>query len=323
MEMRYLNLQAGEVIRGAKRLLIVAHKKPDGDTLGAACAMIGYCRVNGIVFDAFCLDLPGPQYRFLAGSEAFSNDPAVFTKGHDVLAVFDAGDLRFAGVDAFVRAMSPRPTIVNFDHHATNERFGDINVVDVGSSATTEVVWHFFEDNGFTADRDIATCVLTGIVTDTGVFTNPSTTTGSFRSAAALLRKGADVHDVARRLIRNKPVAALRVWGAAFSRLKYHPELDLASTAIFASDLGDVDDEHTEGIANFLNQFLASNVVLVLRETGDGMVKGSLRTASGVDVADLAKALGGGGHKKASGFLCRASIEERPEGWVAVRSPES
>ncbi len=318
MDIRFLHRSAHETIRGATRVLIVAHKKPDGDTLGAAAAMFNFCRANGIPATGFCLDVVPAQYAYMPGTDEFTADPAVFADPrHDVMAVFDAGDLRFAGIADFVAAMPTRPTIVNFDHHATNERYGAVNVVDVTASSTAEVVYDFLGTVGADIDRAVATCLLTGILTDTGSFSNPATTDTSLEAASDLMRRGAKMQEVANRLMRNKSLTSLRLWGNVLARLKFNDRLGVASTAIYAREIEaeGVDEEDVEGISNFLNQFLDAKVVLVLKELPDNKVKGSLRTAEDIDVSALAKLLGGGGHKKAAGFTIPGRIKETEQGW--------
>jgi phosphoesterase RecJ-like protein len=316
MDITFLHSAAHDALKKAKRVLIVSHPKPDGDTLGAASAMLNFCRKAGIPADAFCLDPVPEQYLYMPGTEEFGSDKGIFASTpHDVLAVFDAGDLRFAGIDGLIPTMPAKPFILNFDHHATNERFGDMNILDVKASSTAEVVYDFFRTNGIAIGKDEATCLLTGILTDTGGFSNPATTGSSLVAASDLLRRGAKIQDVANRLVRNKTIDALRLWGKALARLKYNQKLGAASTAVFASDLGDIDDEHVEGISNFLNRFLDVKIVLVLKELPDGKVKGSFRTAEDLDVSLPAKLLGGGGHKKAAGFTIPGRIVETANGW--------
>jgi phosphoesterase RecJ-like protein len=323
MDIRFLNQAAHDALTKAKRVLIVAHKKPDGDTLGASSAMLNFCRQQGIAATAYCLDPVPEQYRFMPGTEDYSYDPTVFSDpSYDLMAVFDAGDLRFAGVADLVAAMPRRPFILNFDHHATNERFGDVNILDVTASSTAEVVYNFFGDCGKDIDKDIATCLLTGILTDTGNFSNPATSKTCLKAASDLLGRGGKIQEVANRLMRNKSMESLRLWGNVLSRLKYNGKLGVASTVIFNKDLEreGIDDEQVEGVANFLNNFLDVKIVLVLRELADGKVKGSFRTAEDIDVSLLAKILGGGGHKKAAGFTVPGRIVETPDGWRVVDS---
>ena len=317
-DITYLHRNAADVLRRARHVLLVSHPKPDGDTLGAATAMYNWCKRVGIPASGFCIDVVPSQYAYMPGSEDFTNDKTAFMSGrHDVIAVFDAGDLRFAGISEMVAALSPRPTILNFDHHNTNERFGDINIVDITASSTAEVVYDFLHTAGADIDRDIATCLLTGILTDTGTFSNPATTWTSLEAASDLVRHGAKMQEVAGKLIRNKSLTSLRLWGKVLGRLKHHERLGVSSTAIFAHEIAEegIDEEHVEGISNFLNQFLDTKVVLVLKELPDGKVKGSFRTAEDIDVSLPAKMLGGGGHKKAAGFTVPGKIVEMADGW--------
>lgn len=322
-DMRYRYAAAHDALANAKRIVVVSHPKPDGDTLGAAAGMLTYCRKAGMQVTGFCHDAIPHQYHYLPGTEHFTNDADVFHRddGADVIAVFDAGDLRFAKIDGHLGAMRRKPVVINFDHHATNEHFGDINVVDVSAASTTEVVYGFLDSIGHRPCEDISKCLLTGILTDTGGFSNAATTGRSLHVASDLVRHGARIQEVALRLDRNKPVHALRVWGSVLDRLKFHEDTGVASTAVFLSDYGDatgVDEEHVEGISNFLNKFLDVPVVLVLKEVPDGKVKGSLRTTADIDVSAIAKALGGGGHKKASGFTIAGTLQERDDRWCVV-----
>lgn len=318
MDIGFLYKNAHDALKRARRVLIVSHPKPDGDTLGAASAMVNFCKASGIPFDAFCVDAVPEQYSYMPGTEDFTDDPAVFSsRPHDLLAVFDAGDLRYAGIADHVGTMPARPRIINFDHHATSDRFGDINVLDAKASSTAEVVYGFFREIGSEIGRDASICLLTGILTDTGIFSNPATTWTSLEAASDLLRRGAKIQDVSKRLIRNKTLPALRLWGQALSRLKYDREKGVASTAVFLRDFDaeNVADEHVDGISNFLNTFLDVKVVLVLKELEGGKVKGSFRTAEDIDVSLYAKMLGGGGHKKAAGFTVPGKIRETEAGW--------
>jgi phosphoesterase RecJ-like protein len=312
---------AHDIMKRAESVLIVAHKKPDGDTVGATAALRRWFRQEGIAVTNFCLDAVPPQYLYMRGTEKYVSDPAVFDGDHDILVVVDCSDLRYAGIHEQAAKMTApsrkrRPVLINIDHHVTNEMFGDLNLVDAHASSACELMHRFFEHVGADVNQDMATCLLTGIITDTGHFSNPATTRSSLEAASRLLQLGAKAHDVSRNLQRNKSVPSLRLWGAVLSRLKYNDRLGVASTVIFSSDLGDgVTEEHVEGVSNFLNQFLDAKVIMVLREMPDGQVRGSLRSAEQVDVSQIAKLMGGGGHKKAAGFAVPGRIVEDATGW--------
>lgn len=307
-----------ERLLSARKPLLVAHRKPDGDTLGAMLAVHNWLRDAGRASVAFCVDEPARAYAYFDRVEEITTDPAAFSDAEiDMVCVFDAGDLKYAGIDEFVEGMGERPFIANFDHHVTNDLFGDENLVLVGASSTAEVVHDFFRINGAELTREMSVCLMTGLLTDTSNFSNPATTVGSLEAASDLILRGASVGDITRRLMKDKPLVALKVWGLALERLKWHPEKRLATTALFRKDFEehDVDDEHLEGLSNFLNHLLTADVVLVLKEAGGGKVKGSYRSANDIDVAEMAKQYGGGGHKKAAGFAILGEIVEKDDRW--------
>lgn len=307
-----------EKLASAKKPLLVAHKKPDGDTLGAMLSIYNYLRDQGKDAYAFCVDQPAAAYSYFPRVDELRTDPDVFRdRDVDMVCVFDAGDLKYAGVDLYMEAMPQRPFIANFDHHVTNELFGDQNVVATDASSTAEVVHGFFEVNGIEPSRDMSVCLMTGLLTDTSNFSNPATTVKSMEVASDLLLRGASIQEITRRLMRNKPIGALRVWGTALERLKWDAKERTATTALFRTDFEEheVDEEYLEGLSNFLNHLLTAEVVLVLKEGANGVVKGSYRSIDRVDVSAMARKYGGGGHKKAAGFSVKGKIIEEPHRW--------
>jgi phosphoesterase RecJ-like protein len=307
-----------EKLLAAKRPILVAHRKPDGDTLGSMLAVYHWLRDQGREAIAFCVDVPPAAYGYLSRIREVQTNPQVFEDPvADAVCVFDAGDLAYAGIAGFVSAMPTRPFIADFDHHVTNTLFGQGNLVVTDASSTAEVVHGFFTVNGVEIDRPMATCLMTGILTDTSNFSNPATTVKSLEIASELLLKGVSIREITQSLMRSKPIEALKLWGTALERLRWNPKKGLATTALTLQDLEahPIDDEHLEGLSNFLNHLLKAEVVLVLKELPGGKVKGSYRSASDVDVAELAKGYGGGGHKKAAGFTVTGKIVEAEDGW--------
>ncbi|MBI4133627.1 DHH family phosphoesterase [Candidatus Uhrbacteria bacterium] len=312
-----------DLLMRSRRTLLVAHKKPDGDTLGSASAVLNYLIREGHDVVAFCADAIPEQYHYLPGFERFTYDPGVFQDQYDLLCVFDAGDPRYAGIALHLERMPQRPTIVNIDHHATNERYGDQNLLFTDASSTAEVVHRFFTANGITIDPHMATCLLTGIVTDTSNFVNPATNATCIRAASNLLICGARMGDITRSLVRNKSIPALQLWGRALERIRENHALGIASTIITKEDVEEAGadvGEATEGIANFLGAVLDVAVIMVLKEQSDGLIKGSLRSNS-KDVSAIAKLLGGGGHKKAAGFTVRGKLIEKDGIWQVEPAP--
>jgi len=162
-----------EELKKSKNTLIVSHKNPDGDTLSSACALMQYLRNLGKNHAAFCSTPIAKSLAFLPHVEYFAHDPFIF-KNHffDVIVVVDSGDLLYAGIDEHIKNLEYSPIIINIDHHPTNKHYGHHNLVLPEAASTTEILYNFFRINEIKLDKHIATCLLTGIVTDTGHFSN-------------------------------------------------------------------------------------------------------------------------------------------------------
>lgn len=306
----------------ARRVVVVPHKNPDGDTLGAATAFVHYLKLFGVQPVLWCKTGVSSALRFIPHADEVQCDPAIWEREQfDTVCVFDASDLAFCGIADRVTALRTTPTIINFDHHFTNARFGTFNVIDLSAASTTEVVYHYVHALGVTMDGSLATALLTGLMTDTGNFSNPATSARALDVGATLMRAGGNYQAILAYTYQNKSPRALQLWGRALERLTIKPELHLAYTVLTRDDMetycGVSND--VEGVANFLNALGEVPVALVLQETHDGMVKGSLRTTrDDIDVSALAQALGGGGHKKAAGFSVRGHMEQRAGEWIIV-----
>jgi phosphoesterase RecJ-like protein len=154
---------------------------------------------------------------------------------------------------------------------------------------------------------------LTGFITDTDSFTNAATSADAMAASGELLRHGGNLHQITGSTIKNKTIPSLKLWGIALSRLQKNEPLNLTYTYITQQDLKDnqANDGELEGIANLLNNLEDTHIAMVLKETTDKKIKGSLRTTrSDVDVTEIAKKMGGGGHKKAAGFVVEGTIED-------------
>jgi phosphoesterase RecJ-like protein len=306
--------QLHEAISTSNRFLLVAHKKPDGDTLGSSSSVLNWLKREGKDVTVFCADLPPAAFCYIDNIHCYTNDPIVFHDRYDTVIVFDSGDLRYCGVAEFFPNLKPGYLLVNIDHHVTNERFGKLNLVFTDASSTAEVVHRFYEANNVFIDPRMATSLLTGLLTDTSHFSNGATTVGSMDAAGKMFAAGARHQDIARNLLHNKTVDSLKLWGLVLSRISYNPKLDIVSTYILLEDLKEGAGEIAEGIANFLSAVTGgADTVMFLRELPGGEVKGSFRSATR-DISKLAKLLGGGGHKKAAGFTVKGKIEVTPEG---------
>ncbi|MEK7516297.1 MAG: DHH family phosphoesterase [Patescibacteria group bacterium] len=319
------NSTAKEVLSAAlasERLMLVSHRKPDGDTLGSALAFGHMIERFGREPLRYCSDPVPEPYRFLHGADRVTSSiTAARQFAPDTIAVFDAGDLRYAGIDELVGMLPKRPIIIDIDHHITNERFGDINFIVPEASSTAEVVYSIFRGSNFAIDRPVATCLLAGLLTDTGNFSNPATTAAALRLGAELLSAGADFRRAFGNLVQNKTIPALRLWGTALSRLRWDDDFQAAATAICQNDLDACgsSEESAEGISNFLHAVLQTDTVVVLREVPGGKLKASLRSNGDRDVSELAKRYGGGGHRKAAGFTMDGTLNVSDTEWKIIQ----
>jgi phosphoesterase RecJ-like protein len=306
----------------AQRVVVVPHKNPDGDTLGAATAFLHYLRGIGVDATLWCKTGTSAALSFLPHADELRSDPAIWTdRQFDTVCIFDSGDPVFAGAQDCINSLAKKPRIINFDHHFTNTQFGDYNFVQTSAASTTEVLHNYFNDLGLAPDSTMATALLTGLMTDTGNFSNPATSESSLRTGSELMRAGGNYTAILNYTYRNKSTDALKLWGIALSRLIIKKDLDLAYTVLLRSDMTGlkVTDGDIEGVANFLNSIGETKISMVLKETQDGMVKGSLRTTTNdIDVSEIAGGFGGGGHKKAAGFSVRGRLENVADEWRIV-----
>lgn len=306
----------------AQRIVVVPHKNPDGDTLGAAIAFLHYLRGYGVDATLWCKTGTTSALSFLPYTHELRSDPGIWVEQQfDTVCIFDSGDPVFAGAQDCIDSLAKKPHIINFDHHFTNTNFGDYNFVQTSAASTTEVLRNYFAENKITIDSVMATALLTGLMTDTGNFSNPATSESALRTGSELMRAGGNYTAILNYTYRNKSADALKLWGIALSRLIIKKDLDLAYTVLLRSDMSGlkVTDGDIEGVANFLNSIGETKISMVLKETQDGMVKGSLRTTSDdIDVSSIAGGFGGGGHKKAAGFSVRGRLENISNEWRIV-----
>lgn len=296
-----------EAIKRSRRIALVSHRRPDGDTLGANLGFYHWLLTlrekREIVI--FCVDTPSSLYMFLPGRSILQNDLAIWDKPFDLIATFDAGDLTITEVAGKINKQQEfGALLIDFDHHITNPRFGDLNYVLTEAASSTEVIYHFIIANAGRVTSAGATCLLAGLVTDTGFFSNPATQAKALAVARELVALGADYPLIQEKFLKDKNLFALQLWGVILERLTYQAEYELAWTYVTKDELALMpkDVDVTDGLSNFLNDTLNLPAILVVKEKPDGL-SGSLRSSAKINVASLAKQLGGGGHTRAAGFF--------------------
>lgn len=321
MEFSQIIKKIHTLISESSNILLISHRNPDGDTLGAGLALAHFLKGLDKNFAVFCRD-PLPTFlSFLSGFDGIEIGKAPELSSFDLVIALDCSDLEQTGL---VKELGeyPKKRIINIDHHLTNTNYGQHNLVFPDCVSTTVVLYQVFDKLKINIDKVTATCLLTGILTDTGNLSSPSTGNEALKIASRLVAKGAQVRQINHCIIKNKSLAILKLWSRVFLRIKKAEDLDLAWTFITKGDIKEcgVDELATEGISNFFNFITDSSVFLVLREVEAGMIKGSLRTTKNfIDVSKFAKIMGGGGHRWAAGFRLKGDLASNRGGdWKIV-----
>jgi phosphoesterase RecJ-like protein len=301
---------AQDAIAKAERAVISCHVHPDGDALGSALALhraLANAGREAVVSFSEPFTV-APHYRFLAGLDRLT-PPDRVPRTADLFVCFDTGSLDRLGslVDAFQGAAH---TVV-VDHHASNTRFGDVNLIDPDAPASAVLCRELLRRLDLPLDREIATCLYTGLVTDTGRFQYQATTPETHMFAAELLAAGVEQYEVAKAVFETNHIGYLRLVASALARIQQVPEASLVWTRVTLADLAThgVDMEETEGLIDLVRTDGASDVAAVLKEQPGGGHKVSLRSKGATDVGRLATRLGGGGHKYAAGYSSELDAE--------------
>lgn len=299
-------------IKKANKIMIVPHQNPDGDAIGSATAFHEY--VTGLHKPAviFCVTPVNPKLNFVPREIPVHSDPGLFLDTKiDTIVTLDSGDLRYNGISELIKGH--RAIIINIDHHATNENYGQLNLVIPTAASTTEVLYHYFRHNGIIINQRMATALLTGLSTDTGNFSNSATSSTALQVSGELILSGGNFDLITKNTLKNKSVETLKLWGRAFSRLQKDERLNLTYTYLTQADFKElgVGEIEAEGISNFFNNLENTAITLLLTEMSDNKIKGSFRTTrNDIDVSALAKKMNGGGHKKAAGFSAAGTVDE-------------
>ena len=309
---QYISTKIYEAIQKAERIMLIPHQDPDGDALGSVSAFAYLLKRMNKSFTLFCSTPVVDKVTTLPHIFKIETDHSVWGKhDFDLVIILDTGDIKRSGIGEHLKKLNDA-VIINIDHHPTNTQFGNLNLVVPQASSTSEIIYFFLKHNNLPIDKNIAVSLLTGLITDTDNFSNGATNQNSLKIASELMHRGANFNMIKSWFLKNKSITTLKLWGVALSRLTKHEVHDFVHTHIRRSDLEETQasEEETDGIANFLNNVGEGSAAILLKETADGKIKASLRTTKeNFDVGALAKALGGGGHKKASGFTMDGTVE--------------
>ncbi|MFC1651845.1 bifunctional oligoribonuclease/PAP phosphatase NrnA [Patescibacteria group bacterium] len=316
--------QIKELIDSNQRILILMHKRPDGDALGTGLALFLALKFQlGKEVFLLCRDEVPEDFRFLPSFFEIKQEIDLEKEKIDLVITVDVAEKHLLGLDDLLPAIfDGQKKTLNLDHHHTNPLYADINLV-IQSSSTAEILFYLLEELELNIDSKIATCILAGIYTDTGSFQHQNVTPETFEVASKLILKGARLGLISRNVFNTKPVSRLRLWGRALSHIQRDQKRGVNVSVITQKDLEEcgatLDD--LEGVVSMINTVPDTKATILLSEQEKNEVKGSIRTESDdVDVSQIASIFGGGGHKKASGFSIPGRLERTGEGsWKIIR----
>lgn len=301
---------------------MVTHEKPDGDGLSSICAISDWLAELGKAQVLFCADPAPAQFSYLCCIENLVTDKSRLDFSEvDLVLIFDCGDLGRTKLSQEILSRKPEQKIVNIDHHPKVDDFADLEIKDPELSSTSELVYDFFKANRIFINKNRANCLLTGISSDTGNFLYPSTSDKTVQISSEMLMRGANLPHIIENTWRNKSLPAMKIWGVAMANLQVNKKYGIAYTVLTQADIlsSGVHEEELEGIANFLGNLKDIKAIMFLREQADGQIKGSLRSSDPEARLDvLARALGGGGHAKASGFTVEGKLKKTDKGWEII-----
>ena len=295
--------ETGELLKAAKKLVIVSHVSPDGDTLGSSLALMhALCMLGKEVIMNVDDDI-STVYSFLPGIAEYRRFAPEESVDADLLVIVDASSADRAG-NALDVVKSP--AVLNIDHHKTNTRFADYLYLDSDAAATAEIIYSLLLEMGIKLTRDIATCIYEGIYTDTGSFKYSNTTSRTLKTAAALLNYGVNPSLISDNM-ELKSRSQVEMLRKVLETLTFLKDGKIAYIEI-PLELYDHNVE-TDTFISYPRYVEGVEIALLFKQVEANLTRVSFRSKE-IDVAKIALSFGGGGHKKAAGCSIYAPLKE-------------
>ena len=298
-----------EEINKANSIVILTHENPDGDAVGTALALYNALKQYGKNPDIIIPEY-SKVFEFLPGIDDIKKESNV--EKYDLAISVDCATIKM--LNGFANYFESAKMKIDIDHHGTNTMYGDINFVNPVAPACAQILITILEYFGMEITKDIGSCILTGIITDTGGFKYSGVTAETFEFVAWLLNKGVNVSKIYRQVLQVKTKANFELHRIASDRIEFLEDGKIAFTYITEEDeqkVGAQNGDH-EGIVEVGRDVEGVEVSIFVRQTDKGC-KVSLRSNEYVNVSDVCLMFGGGGHQKAAGVLIQGTIEQAKE----------
>lgn len=298
-----------EQINKADKIVILTHDNPDGDAIGSSLAMYHALKLYGKNPD-LVIPTHSRVFNSLPGVEEIKTETDI--EHYDLAISLDCASIKM--LNGFVKYFENAKVKICIDHHSTNTMFGDYNYINPAAPACAQILLVILDFLGVEITKDIGTCILAGIITDTGGFKYQGVTAETFEFVAWLLNKGVNVPKVYREVLQIKTKANFELHKIANNRIEFLANGKIAYTYITEEDEKNVHAESGdhEGIVEIGRDVEGVEVSIFVRQTEDGC-KISLRSNDYVNVSDACIVFGGGGHARAAGCTIQGSIEQVKE----------
>src|SRR5712675_1743338 len=301
--------QVVELIENKNRFAITSHIRPDGDSLGSSLGLFWLLRALGKDVEVIMRDSAPLAYQKLPGADIVRVTPAV-DRTYDGVFVIECSDVTRPGLIDLEKQF-----VVNIDHHSTTALFGAINWIDSTASAVGEMIYNLCKATGVRVTKEIAECVYTALITDTGSFHYSNTTERTFKVASELVRTGVKPAKTAEAVFASYPWSRIQLMGAVLStaRRDESGRVALLRHSLEMQAAAHSSDEDADGFVNYPLTVGEVEAVAMLKECELGVYRTSLRSKGEVNVAKVAEKFGGGGHRNAAGCTLRGTWEEAEE----------
>ena len=303
-------------LANSERVLLASHAQPDGDAIGALLAMGNALEQLGCQVVLYNESSIPEVYRFLPAVSRIQKKITDW-QPFDTAVILDCGVLERVGRGA--DQIAAIPVIVNIDHHSTNNRFGQFQLVDATACATSEIIYRLVQEMNLDVDEAMATAIYTGILTDTGSFRFSNTNQAAFRICEAMVTAGVKPSEVAKYVYGAYSLGRIKLLNLALDSIEISNNGYLSMMTVTQNMLKDTDTqpEDVAGLINYARRIRDVKVAALIHELDSGTGKKnrkkfhvSLRSDGSVDVASIATKFDGGGHAGAAGFSVESSLAE-------------
>jgi|SRR5579864_30067 len=299
--------QVLEQIEQRQDFLLTSHARPDGDAIGSLLALSGILQAMGKTAEVIMSDPVPVIYKPLPYADRIVHTSHV-NGNHEAAILLECDSVQRSRIQGLERCF-----LISIDHHVTGKPFAAVNWIDPGACACAEMVYRLGKAAGVKITPDIATCLYTAVLTDTGSFSYAPTSAHTFDLARQLVEDGANPVRIAQSIYFSSPASKMRLLGAALSRLQLEGHTAWMSVTREDMDRCQALEEDCEGLVNYALGIAGIEVAMFFRELPDHRVRVSMRSKGAVNVSDVAAEFGGGGHQCASGFAVHGPLPQAVE----------